>query len=121
MLHGAGGKIGPDLTGSNRTNTAYLLSNILDPSGDVQDDYKLVVVTTQDGRTYSGNIIAENDRNITFLIVGQDPISISKSQIQSRDVSEKSMMPEGLLNNLTDEEVLDLFAYLKKLEAPSIP
>ncbi len=121
MLHGAGGKIGPDLTGSNRTNTAYLLSNILDPSGDVQDDYKLVVVTTQDGRTYSGNIIAENDRNITFRIVGQDPISISKSQIQSRDVSEKSMMPEGLLNNLTDEEVLDLFAYLKKLEAPSIP
>jgi len=117
MLHGEGGKIGPDLTGSNRTNTTYLLSNILNPSGDVQEDYKLVVVTTQDGRTYSGNIIAENDRNITLRVVGQDPINIPKSQIQSRDVSEKSMMPEGLLNNLTDEEVLDLFAYLKELEA----
>ncbi|MCK5442673.1 MAG: PmoA family protein [Maribacter sp.] len=119
ILHGEGGKIGPDITGSNRTNTTYLLSNILNPSGDVQEDYKLVVVTTQDGRTYSGNIIAENDRNITLRVVGQEPINIPKSQIQSRDVSEKSMMPEGLLNNLTDEEVLDLFAYLKELEAPA--
>ena len=119
MLHGEGGNIGPDITGSNRTNTTYLLSNILDPSGDVQEDYKLVVITTRDGRTYSGNIIAENDRSITLRIVGQEPINISKSQIQSRDVSEKSMMPEGLLNNLADQEVLDLFAYLKELEAPA--
>jgi len=116
MLHGEGGKIGPDLTGSNRTNTTYLISNILNPSGDVQEDYKLVVVTTQDGRTYSGNIIRENDRNITLRVVGQDPINISKSQIISRDVSEKSMMPEGLLNNLENGEVLDLIAYLKKLQ-----
>ena len=116
MLHGEGGKIGPDLTGSNRANMTYLMSNILNPSGDVQEDYKLVVITTQDGRTYSGNIIAENDRNITLRVVGQEPISINKSQIPTRDVSEKSMMPEGLLNNLNDEEVLDLIAYLKKLE-----
>ena len=113
MLHGEGGKIGPDLTGSNRTNTAYLLNNILDPSGDVQEDYKLLVVTTQDGCTYSGNIIGENDRNITLRVVGQEPININKSQILNRDVSEKSMMPEGLLNNLKNEEVLDLIAYLK--------
>ncbi len=118
MLHGEGGNIGPDITGSNRTNTTYLLSNILNPSGDVQEDYKLVVVTTQDGRTYSGNVIAENDRNITLRVVGQDPIHISKSQIQSRDVSEKSMMPEGLLNNLTDDEFINLFAYLKTLNPP---
>ncbi len=62
IMYGEGGKIGPDLTGSNRTSTAYLLNNILDPSGDVQEDYKLVVITTQDGRTYSGNVIGENDR-----------------------------------------------------------
>jgi len=116
MMHGEGGKIGPDLTGSNRTNTTYLMSNILNPSGDVQEDYKLVVVTTQDGRTYSGNVIGETDRNITLRVVGQEPININKSQILTRDVSEKSMMPEGLLNNLKDEEVLDLIAYLKKLD-----
>jgi putative heme-binding domain-containing protein len=115
MLHDEGGKIGPDLTGSNRTNLAYLLSNVLNPSGDVQEDYKLVVVTTQDGRTYSGNVISENDRSLTLRVVGQEPIAISKSQIRTRDVSAKSMMPEGLLNNLSDEEVVDLIGYLKKL------
>jgi putative heme-binding domain-containing protein len=119
ILHGEGGKIGPELTGSNRTNITYLLSNILNPSGEVQEDYKLVVITTQDGRTYSGNVIAENDRSLTLRVVGQDPIAINKSQIRTRDVSEKSMMPEGLLNHLTKEEVLDLMAYLKKLE-PSV-
>jgi putative membrane-bound dehydrogenase-like protein len=118
IMHGKGGVIGPDLTGSNRTNTAYLLSNILDPNGDVQDDYKTVVITTNDGRTYSGTIISENDRNVTLRVVGQDPISISTSKIQNREVTTKSMMPDGLLNNLTDEEVLNLVAYLKALNPP---
>lgn len=115
VMDGEGGEIGPELTGSNRTNTTYLLSNILDPSGDVQEDYKLVVITTQDGRTYSGNVIGENNRTLTLRVVGQEPIVINKTQIRTKDVSEKSMMPEGLLNNLADEEVLDLVAYLKKL------
>lgn len=118
-MHGKGGVIGPDLTGSNRTNTAYLLSNILDPNGDIQDDYKTVVITTNDGRTYSGNIISENDRNVTLRVVGQDPISINTSKIQNREVTKKSMMPEGLLNNLTDAEVINLMAYLKALNPPN--
>ena len=117
-MHGKGGDIGPDLTGSNRTNTAYLLSNILNPNGDIQDDYKTVVITTNDGRTYSGNIISENDRNVSLRVVGQDPISISTSKIQNREVTSKSMMPDGLLNNLTDDEVLNLVAYLKALNPP---
>ena len=119
MMHGKGGVIGPDLTGSNRTNTAYLLSNILDPNADIQDDYKTIVITTNDGRTYSGNIIAENDRNVSLRVVGQDPISISTSKIQNREVTTKSMMPDGLLNYLSDVEVLNLVAYLKVLNPPT--
>jgi putative membrane-bound dehydrogenase-like protein len=119
-MHGKGGIIGPDLTGSNRTNIPYLLSNILDPSGDIQDDYKMVVITTQDGRTYSGNIIAESERNITLRIVGQDALIINKSDIQSKEVTTNSLMPKGLLNSLTDEEVIDLVAYLKALEPPDL-
>ncbi|MCM4150448.1 dehydrogenase [Arenibacter sp. N53] len=118
-MHGKGGVIGPDLTGSNRTNTTYLLSNILDPNGDIQDDYKTVVVTTNDGRTYSGNVISENDRSVTLRVVGQEAIFISTSKIQNREVTTKSMMPEGLLNNLTDDEVVNLVAYLKALNPPN--
>lgn len=113
QMYGEGGIIGPDLTGSNRTNTTYLLGNILEPSSEIQDDYKLVVVTTQDGRTYSGNIIAETDQQLTMRIVGQDEVQINKSTIESREVTPNSMMPEGLIRNLTDEEVLALVAFLQ--------
>lgn len=116
-MYGDGGILGPDLTGSNRGSTAYLLSNILEPSGEIQDDYKMVLITTQDGRTYTGNIVAENERQLTMRTVNQDAIAINKSDIQTKEVSPNSMMPQGLLKPLTDEEVVDLVAYLKRLES----
>ena len=111
-MYGDGGILGPDITGSNRTNLDYLLSNILDPSAEIQDDYKMVMVTTRDGRTYAGNIASENERTLTLRVVGQDSVLINKSNIQSRESSELSMMPEGIFANLTDKEVLNLVAYL---------
>jgi putative heme-binding domain-containing protein len=112
-LFGQGGNIGPDLTGSNRSNINYLLLNILEPSAEIQDDYRLVVVTTRDGRTYSGNIINENQRQITMRVVGQDAVLINKSTIQSREITPTSMMPPGLLETLTNVEVANLLAYLQ--------
>ncbi len=117
-LHDEGGQAGPELTGSNRTNTTYLLSNILEPGAELQDDYRMLVITTRDGRTYSGNVVAESDRSLTLRTVNQDAVTVNKSDIQSQELTEKSLMPIGLLNTLTDKEVLDLFAYLKKLDPP---
>lgn len=117
QMYGEGGNLGPDLTGSNRINTAYLLGNILEPSSEIQDDYKMVVITTQDGRTFSGNVVAENNQQLTMRVVGQDEIQINQSNIQSREVTPKSMMPEGLLQYLTDKEILDLVAFLQTKEA----
>jgi putative heme-binding domain-containing protein len=112
-LYGEGGSIGPDITGSNRSNLDYLLFNILDPSGEIQDDYKMVVVTTRNGRTYTGNVRSENDRQLTLKVVGQEAVIINKSDIQSREVTPVSMMPTGLLNGLTDAEVVNLIGYLR--------
>lgn len=117
-MHGEGGILGPDLTGSNRTNTSYLLNNILEPSSIIQDDYKMVVMTTQDGRTYSGNITAENERQYTLRVVGQDELFINKTDIRSKEETTKSIMPEGLLNSLSDDEVVNMIAYLKQLDPP---
>lgn len=116
QLYGEGGNIGPDLTGSNRNNLEYLLSNILVPSGVIQDDYKLVVITTRDGRTYAGNIAAETPRQVTLRVVGQDEVLISKADIQSRETTEVSMMPEGLLEGLSEQQVVDLVGYLRGAE-----
>ncbi|MEQ9377206.1 MAG: PmoA family protein [Imperialibacter sp.] len=111
-MYGEGGSIGPELTGSNRANLDYLLSNVLDPSGEIQDDYKMVVITTRDGRTYSGNVNAENERQLTIRVVGQDAVVINKSDIQSREESANSMMPPGLFKTLTDKEIINLVGYL---------
>ena len=120
-MYSEGGTIGPDITGSNRANLDYLLSNIIDPSGEVQDDYKLVVVSTRDGRTYAGNIVGENDRQIRMRMVGlEDAIVINKSNIQTQEVTANSLMPEGLLSSLSEQQVLDLVAFLRTIAPPEL-
>ena len=111
-MYDSGGILGPELTGANRTDIDYLLNNVMDPSGIIQDDYKMVMITTRDGRTYAGNIANQNKRSIVLRVVGQDAVVISKSDIQSIDNSELSMMPEGMLDDMSTSEVLDLFSYL---------
>jgi len=112
-MYGEGGVMGPDLTGSNRTDPEYILMNVLEPSAEIQDDYKMVVINTRDGRTYSGNIISENQRQLTLRIVGQDQVVINKSGILSREATDVSMMPSGLFENLTQAEIVNLMGYLK--------
>lgn len=111
-MYGVGGEVGPEITGSNRANLDYILSNIVDPNGEVPDTYKLVIISTHDGRTYGGNLAREDDQLVTLRLIGQD-IVIAKSDILSRQVSPMSMMPEGLLNALSDSQVRDLVAYLR--------
>jgi putative membrane-bound dehydrogenase-like protein len=115
-LNGEGGKLGPDLTGSNRSNINYLLSNLIEPSSEIQEDYKMVVITSRDGRTYSGNVIAENERQVTMRVIGRDQLVLNKSDIQSREVAATSLMPERLLETLTDREVVDFIGYLRGME-----
>ena len=112
-MYGAGGTVGPDITGSNRANLEYLLFNVLDPNAEVQDAYKMVVVTTRDGRTYSGNVIAETDRQLTLRVARGDPVGISTSDIQSRETTAVSMMPPGLFDTLEPKDVIDLVGFLR--------
>jgi putative heme-binding domain-containing protein len=115
QLYGEGGEIGPDLTGSNRGDLTYILDNMINPSSVIQDDYMLQIITTRDGRTFAGNIANENNRQVTIRMVGQESV-IDKSTIQSRERVETSMMPEGLLDTLSDEEVINLVGYLRTMK-----
>lgn len=111
-LYGEGGEIGPELTGSNRADLEYILTNMIDPNMEVADSYKLVTINTRDGRTYAGNIYREDNQRITLRIVGQDLV-IPKAEILSRETSPLSMMPEGMLDALSDQQARDLIGYLK--------
>ena len=121
QMFGEGGLIGPDLTGSNRTELDYLLTNILDPSGDIQDVYQTLMVTTRDGRTYSGTVATKSPRSMTLRVVGQDEVVIAQSDIQSFDYFPLSMMPEGLLDPYSDDEVTNLVAYLMTAQEATSP
>jgi putative heme-binding domain-containing protein len=112
-MHGQGGVIGPDLTGSNRANLEYLLFNVLNPSGEVQDAYKMVLVTTRDGRTFAGTIASETERQLTLRVVGQDTTGINKSDILGREVTSQSMMPPGMFDAMAPKDVINLVAYLR--------
>ena len=119
QMNGQGGLIGPDLTGANRTSIPYLLSNLIDPDDFIQDDYRMVIATTRDGRTYVGSITAEDDLRLTIRPVGLPDVVLSRAEVQSIDVSEESLMPEGLLDRLSEQEVIDLFEFMRS--APSLP
>ena len=121
-LYGHGGNIGPDITGANRTNLDYLLGNILTPSAIIQDAYKMHIVLTEDGRVFSGIPAGEDKRTLKLKIANQDvPVSIAKSQIESREIAPVSMMPDGILKTFKDDEVIDLVSYLQSLKQIELP
>ena len=120
IMFGEGGIIGPELTGSNRADLDYLLLNILDPSGDIPDAYKMVMITTKDGQVLAGTITEEDNQKVVLSTVGQKSV-VAKSDIQSRQVSEVSMMPEGLLQILQPSEVVDLIKYFQSSEQVKLP
>ena len=110
-LFDAGGKIGPELTGSQRSNLDYLLSNVLDPSSVVAKDYQMTLLVMANGRVISG-IVKTDDEQRLSVQTATELITVVKNEIDSRDVMTNSMMPDGLLLPLGDVEVRDLMAYL---------
>jgi putative membrane-bound dehydrogenase-like protein len=111
-LYGVGSNIGPDLTGSNRADVEYLLTNIVDPSALIAKEYQPTVFTTSDGRVITGIVHAENDKAVTVR-TATETIILPKNEIDERVLSKTSMMPEDQLKQFTTHEVLSLFAYLR--------
>ncbi|MDP6469325.1 MAG: c-type cytochrome [Pirellulaceae bacterium] len=116
VLYGEGGKIGPELTGSNRANLDYILLNSVDPSYDVPDGYKLVLISTVDGRVINGVVAEEDGTRVVLKTVEQPTVVIAKEDIETRRVSPKSMMPDGQLEQMKPQEVIDLIKYLRTTE-----
>ena len=112
-LYGNGGKIGPDLTGSNRANLDYILLNSVDPSYDVPAGYKMLSITTVAGRVVNGVLAEEDDARVVLKTVEQPRLVIVKTDIDDRVVSSKSMMPEGQLQAMKPQDVIDLIKYLR--------
>lgn len=119
-LYGQGNHIGPDLTGSGRHDLSYLLDNVVDPSAMVAADFRMTVLTLKDGRVLSGNIAAKTQRTITLRMVGQET-TVERTEIASQQEFPMSLMPEGLLLTLNEQQQRDLVAYLQTFAQVPLP
>ncbi len=113
---GEGGATGPDLTNlAGRFSLRDLSESLIEPSKVISDQYRAMDIQTISGKVVSGRVASEADGTLTVLT---DPFDASKTvEIRKSDVEEQqpakvSLMPEGLLDTLNREEVLDLLAYL---------
>ncbi len=111
VLFGEGTKIGPDLTGAQRSSLDYLLENIVDPSAVVGKDYRMTQVITNDGRVFGGLIVSQDDK--TLVIQTQtDRQTILKSEIEEIRDTTLSPMPDGMLDTFSSDQRRDLIGYL---------
>jgi putative membrane-bound dehydrogenase-like protein len=110
-LYGQGGQIGPELTGAQRSNIRYWLENILAPSEFVAENYRSTAFRTLDGRVITGVVLSETANEVTIQ-TAQEKIILNISEIEERNPLQLSLMPEGLLEGLSEDSKLNLFKYL---------
>ena len=120
VLYGQGKLVGPDLTGGNRHNLDYLLENIIDPSATVAVDFRMQIFALKDGRVLNGVIVEKSDRTLT-LQTPTDRVTIDRGEIDVTKPSNLSLMPDGMLKQLTPEQIRDLIAYLQSKTQVGLP
>lgn len=119
-LFGEGGKLAPELTGSQRSSLDYILESVVDPNAVVWNQYKATYFETSDDRLISGVVQRENESTVTIQ-TQTGAITLPRSEITSRTESNLSIMPEGLFDTLEEKELLDLVAYLQSPTQVPLP
>ena len=119
-LYGEGGTIGPDITGSDRRNLHYIISNIVDPNAEIPNDYRTTIVRMKDDRVLVGVIRSREGQTITVATPGE-VLSVAKRDVAAIEPQNFSMMPEGLVLTFSDQELRDLISYLRGEGQVSLP
>ena len=114
QLFGEGQNLGPDLTGYERQNLEFWLPAIVAPSLELREGYINYVATTKDDRIVAGFLHEQNPATVTLRDMAGQHHRLRREDLESLEASKTSLMPPGLLNGLSDEELRDLFAYLQK-------
>jgi putative heme-binding domain-containing protein len=115
-FNGSGGSTGPDITGAgNRFQPADLLEAIILPSKIISDQYQATEIITKKKLVVVGTIQSEDDKQVVVRSspLAPDTETVAKDQIAVRRPSKISPMPQNLLDVLTEDEVLDLIAYVR--------
>jgi putative heme-binding domain-containing protein len=114
---GNGGQAGPDLTGIGSIRAGRdLLESLVLPSSTIAQGYETLTVTTKDDDEYTGVRAGKSENPLVLRVASGAEMTLHQNQIARIDRSKLSLMPEGLLNTLTRDEVRDLLGYLQQLK-----
>ena len=111
-LNGEGGTAGPELQRSELGKLAYLLPHVLDPDGEIDEQYRYYKFELKDERVVLGVIAGESEKSYT-LESNAGRFELEKDSIAHRDVLPYSLMPDAVFQTMTDREVRDLVAFLR--------
>lgn len=122
QCHGGGQASGPDLAGVARRFTHDdLVAAVVDPGRDIPDRYRTTTIATRSGKTYFGIIVYEAADSCLMLLQTGETVRIDPDDVEERRRETASLMPSGLLDSASDEEIADLFAYLGSLDRDGSP
>lgn len=111
-FEGKGANVGPDLDGAAR-DIEYLLANIIDPNRVIGQPYFVRVAELKNGKVETGLLAEEDEQSITLKTENDKLTKILKKDIEGPvRIQEKSVMPEGLGNNMTVQDLRDLIRYV---------
>ncbi len=113
---GNGGRVGPDLTGLKNQPAEAILLHILVPNYEVMPSYQTLAVTTRDGRTVSGWLAAESEFGLLLRTAAGAEESIRRDEIATLTATGVSLMPDGLEQTMTRDELAGLIAFLKQAD-----
>jgi len=116
-MNGQGREFGPDLTKleAKKQSLEHLLESLVDPSKQIDKKYEAYAFRMDDGKVYTGLVVKETPRTIEIVVdpvANAKPTVLQKDEIEVQRKSEVSIMPKGLLSKLSEEEILDLLAYV---------
>jgi putative membrane-bound dehydrogenase-like protein len=112
MHSGEGNKIGPDLTGMAVHPKAHLLVDIMDPSRDVEGNFRQYVVATKAGRVVSGLLASETKTAVEILDAEGKLHAVQREDIEELQASNKSLMPEGFEKQMSADDLVNLLEFL---------
>jgi putative heme-binding domain-containing protein len=115
-MEGVGNEFGPDLTKLDvKMKSVDILKDVIEPSFKINEKYQTFIFELGSGKTVTGIILEETKETVKIIenpLAKAEPLVIKVADIDSRKKSPISMMPKGLLDKLTRDEVLDLIAYI---------
>jgi putative membrane-bound dehydrogenase-like protein len=118
VMHGRGFEVGPEITRNGRGSFEQLVISVFDPSLVIGDAYKSVTVLTTDGRVISGLVTERTEQRIVLKVSGGKLEVVPMDDVEEIHDNTQSLMPEGLEEQMTREEMADLFALLSLEKLP---